>query len=132
MIAVDTNILVRLLTRDDPAQFAAVERLFAGNAIMLLTGVLVETEWVLRSRYRWPRQQINAIFADLLATHAIIADHPDAIRWALSRHAEGADLADMCHVAQAVSAGAGSFATFDQALATHAGQKPPVTVIVLS
>ena len=48
MIAVDTNVLVRLLTGDEPEQAAAARRLFASEAIWIGKTVLLETGWVLR------------------------------------------------------------------------------------
>jgi len=51
MIAVDTNVLVRLLTGDDPAQTQRAVELFAQESILIPKTVLLETEWVLRYRY---------------------------------------------------------------------------------
>ena len=51
MIAVDTNVLVRLLTGDDPAQTRRAADLFAQESILIPKTVLLETEWVLRYRY---------------------------------------------------------------------------------
>ena len=55
MIAVDTNVLVRLLTGDDPAQTQRSVELFAQESILIPKTVLLETEWVLRYSYelRW-------------------------------------------------------------------------------
>jgi predicted nucleic-acid-binding protein len=55
MIALDTNVVVRLLIRDDPAQADLAAQLVRGNQVLLTTTVLLETEWVLRSRCRVPR-----------------------------------------------------------------------------
>ena len=56
-IAIDTNVLVRLLVRDDEAQYAAAQRLVdqaaaAVEPVLIVLGDLRETEWVLRSRYK--------------------------------------------------------------------------------
>ena len=51
MIAVDTNVLVRLLTGDDPAQTQRAVELFAQESILIPKTVLLETEWVLRYSY---------------------------------------------------------------------------------
>ncbi len=48
MIAVDTNVLVRLLTGDDPVQESAARSLFASGPIWIAKTVLLETSWVLR------------------------------------------------------------------------------------
>jgi predicted nucleic-acid-binding protein len=49
--AVDTNVLVRLLTWDDPQQGTAAKSLFAAGPIWIAKTVLLETGWVLRSLY---------------------------------------------------------------------------------
>lgn len=51
MIAVDTNVIVRLLTNDDPHQTEKVARLMEGNSVFISKTVLLETEWVLRVAY---------------------------------------------------------------------------------
>jgi predicted nucleic-acid-binding protein len=128
MIAVDTNVLLRLLTRDDAEQTAAAEALLARHGFHLLPAVLMEAEWVLRSRFRWSRAQVNQMLTALLDTEGVTTREPALTRWALSRHAEGADLADMLHLAEA--RGCDRFATFDRALAEEAGEGAPVEVVV--
>lgn len=51
MIAIDTNIVVRFLTQDDPAQFKQAARLFRETELFIAESVLLETEWVLRFAY---------------------------------------------------------------------------------
>ena len=51
MIAVDTNIVIRLLTRDDPQQTEQVRLLFANETILLPKTVILEVEWALRRLY---------------------------------------------------------------------------------
>jgi predicted nucleic-acid-binding protein len=51
MIAFDTNLLVRALVTDNPEQVAVARRLMAEDTVYLSRTVLLETEWVLRSRY---------------------------------------------------------------------------------
>ena len=52
MLAIDTNIIVRLLTNDDPDQAAKAKSLIEGAEVFVATTVLLETEWVLRGAYR--------------------------------------------------------------------------------
>ena len=56
MLGIDTNVLVRFLVRDDPEQFERARRLIkrevgGGETVLISLLVLLETEWVLRSRY---------------------------------------------------------------------------------
>ena len=66
MIAVDTNVLVRLLTGDEPKQAAAARRLFASQPIWIAKTVLLETGWVLRSLYGFEQSAIREAFTKLL------------------------------------------------------------------
>ena len=70
-VAIDTNVLVRLLVRDDEAQFAAALRLVTeeaatGMPVLILLCTLLETEWVLRSRMKLDRLVIADAFVKLL------------------------------------------------------------------
>jgi len=49
--AVDTNLIVRALVRDDPAQSAAAETVLANEPVFIPVTVMLQLEWVLRSRY---------------------------------------------------------------------------------
>ena len=60
MLAVDTNVVVRYLTNDDPVQAAIARKLVAGHSIHLPKTVVLESECVLRSLYRFSRQRICA------------------------------------------------------------------------
>jgi predicted nucleic-acid-binding protein len=51
VIAFDTNLLVRALVADHPEQVAVARQLIARDTVFLSRTVLLETEWVLRSRY---------------------------------------------------------------------------------
>jgi len=51
MLSIDTNVIVRYLTADHPAQSAKARALIDGADIFVCTTVLLETEWALRSAY---------------------------------------------------------------------------------
>lgn len=126
--AIDTNVLIRFLTGDDPAQaILAAERISQG--FVLLPTVAVETEWVLRASYDWPREKIEAAFRDIIDLPEAIG-FPAGIYWVLDRFAAGADFADMMHLSMAGEADA--FLTFDRRIEKLAGDSPPVAVITLA
>lgn len=58
VLAVDTNVVVRLLTNDDPAQARRAAAFFADHEIFIAVTVLLETEWVLRHAYDLERSAI--------------------------------------------------------------------------
>src|ERR1039457_3819826 len=74
MIAVDTNVLVRLLTGDDPMQEAAARSLFATEPIWIAKTVLLETGWVLRSLYGFEDSAIRDSFTKLLGLKNVHAE----------------------------------------------------------
>lgn len=113
-ISVDTNILVRYLTRDDEAEAGRAKALFARDTIFVTTTVLLELEWVLRSRYGFPRDRIAYMFALIAQTEGITLEEPERVATALRAFARGLDFADAIHVAG--SGNAIAFATFDRAL----------------
>jgi len=82
MLGVDTNVLVRFLVRDDEAQFEKAHKLIkrevaAGRRVFVSQLVLLETEWVLRSRYDLPKRSIIETISGLLdATDAQFEDEP--------------------------------------------------------
>jgi predicted nucleic-acid-binding protein len=129
MIAVDTNVIVRLIMADDKIQLAAAKaRLPEG--FFVSHGVLMEVEWVLRSNYRLPAQEINRVLAALLDLEEVRTPRLSWVLWALDRHAAGADLADMLHLIAAT--GCSSFLTFDKGLVEAARGDKPIDVETLA
>lgn len=118
MTALDTNVLVRLLTADDPTQLRAVRRLFRTGPLYLAKTVLLETEWVLRHCYGLDAAKINTAFARLLGFPPLTVEDRGAVLQAVAWHGAGMDFADALHLAS--SAAAAAFATFDRGLSTRA------------
>jgi len=119
MLGIDTNILVRFLVRDDEAQFEKARKLIrreiaAGRRVFVNQLVLMETEWVLRSRYAVPKNQIIEAISGLLnATDVQFEDEP-AIEEALFIWKDSiADFADCLIGAKNRRLGCRATATFD-------------------
>jgi predicted nucleic-acid-binding protein len=111
--AVDTNILVRLVTGDDPAQARRAGGILRETVHVPIT-VLLELGWILTSYYGFDRQRLGAALSGLLDNESIHVDDEPAIRAALDLHARGADLADCLHLVAA--RGSAAFVTFDRRL----------------
>jgi predicted nucleic-acid-binding protein len=126
MIALDTNVLVRYLTQDDPDQAAAAGELVAGLTAhtpgFICREVVVELVWVLERRYGFPRAEITAALEGLLAAAEIVVEAADDVGWALFRYREeGLGFADLMIAAAARRAGASKLVTFDQKAARIKG-----------
>ena len=100
MIAVDTNVLVRLLTGDDPAQFKASERLFATDQIYIPITVLLETEWVLRAAYKLSPVDVCDAFSRVLGLANVTITDGQRISQAIAWNEKGLDFADALHLSQ--------------------------------
>lgn len=126
MKAVDTNILVRWITRDDPLQTPIADTIMAQPVFVSLT-VVNEVVWTLGGRvYKMPRATIAEALRLLIATTTVTVAHEAGVSWAIDRFAEGADLADMIHL---VAAGASdSFISFEKRLAALAGPNAPIPI----
>lgn len=118
MIAVDTNIIVRFLTRDDEAQFEKATSLFAGNDIFIATTVVLETEWVLRYSYGFAPDSIFDAFVKIFGLPNVKIQHPDSVARAIDLARNGLDFADALHLASGHECK--TFATFDTALIRRA------------
>src|SRR5438105_7779093 len=98
MTAVDTNVLVRLLTGDDSSQEAEARALFASGPIWIAKTVLLETAWVLRSLYGFEEHAICEAFSKLLGLKNVRAEDESAWAAALALAAQGIELADAIHL----------------------------------
>jgi predicted nucleic-acid-binding protein len=128
MIALDTNVVVRLLVGDHPHQTAVAQSCVAAGAFLSL-GVLMEAEWVMRTTYRFSRERIADGFADLFDLDCVQVEESELLRWGIERYRAGADWSDLLHLIAARAHAA--FATFDRALPRHAGKDAPVAIEVL-
>jgi predicted nucleic-acid-binding protein len=84
MRAVDTNILVRIIARDDPQQLSAAESYIAKGA-WVSTVVLAETSWVLGSVYGLGDDQIATVVEMLLSHEYLSLQDAEVVSAALER-----------------------------------------------
>jgi predicted nucleic-acid-binding protein len=82
MRSVDTNVLVRLLVRDDPVQADAAEAFVSGGAWVSQL-VLAETTWVLTSVYSCGPRELAASLDRLLDHRDLVLQHSDVVEAAL-------------------------------------------------
>jgi predicted nucleic-acid-binding protein len=122
VIGLDTNILARYLTQDDPAQSRRANAVITeagrrGDRCAVNTIVLCELVWVLRNAYGVDRDTVAATLEKILDTAQFVIEDKDLVRRALAdyRHGPG-DFSDYLIGWRNRHAGCSETATFDRAL----------------
>jgi predicted nucleic-acid-binding protein len=119
MLGIDTNVLVRFLLRDDEAQFQKANKLIqrevsGGLGVLVSQLVLLETEWVLRSRYDFSKIQLLEFIASLLDTRDIQLEDEQSVEESIYQWKDSnADFADCLIAARHRRLGCSATATFD-------------------
>ena len=120
MIGLDTNVLVRYLVQDDPAQSARANQLMENELSEEAPGfvclvVLAETTWVLQRLYSATAHEIRETVADLLGTSQIVVENRDAVTSALVKtHDNNCAFADALIAASAEGVGCTTVVSFDR------------------
>ena len=130
MIAIDTNVVLRLILNDDSRQVYTIRSLMERDQLFVSLTVLLETGWVLESRYRMPRSDVAAALEAIAALEGVVIARSASAAWAVDRYRAGGDWADMIHLVSAARTRA--FATLDRGVARRAGQNGPVPIETLA
>ncbi len=117
MRAIDTNVIVRYLTGDDPQQAEKVRALIGHEPVFVARTVLLEVEWVLRGVYELPSKQIISALRALAGLPDVSVEDPALVAQAMNWSDAGMDFADALHLAAATCCK--SFLTFDKRLARY-------------
>jgi predicted nucleic-acid-binding protein len=120
MIAIDTNVIVRLLIADNPAQTASAKATVDQNAVFVSSGVLIEAEWVLRALYDIDSKTIAKGLESVLALSNVQVPWPKDIALLFEAFRSGMDFADVVHLMDSSAANCEQFATFDAKLRKRA------------
>ena len=129
LIAVDTNIMIRLAMRDDERHYQKVMALLEEHQFFISNTVQLEIEWVLRSRYKQACEEIANFFTLLLQKNKISCENEQDLMNAICWYRLGADFADALHLALTKSL---PFYTFDERFCKNAikeGIAPSITVL---
>ena len=126
MNALDTNVLVRFLVRDNPEHAEAARALLEGlttdNPGFICREVMLEVVWVLERSYRFSREQIADIVIELINTDIlVIEDDNDIAQCAIAYRQGGVDFSDLLILAAANRVGAQPLHTFDRRLSRLRG-----------
>lgn len=118
MRAIDTNVLVRALVRNEPASARRAEALLRDHPVYVPVTVILELEWVLRSRYGFSATVISQALEKISALEKVVIAERDAVIAAAGKLARGWDFADALH--HALSFGCEDFVTLDADLSKRA------------
>ena len=120
MVAVDTNVLVRLITQDDPAQAVRARRLFETEEIWIAKTVLLEVAWVLDRVYGFAHSEIADSLKQLAGLSNVQLEDPSPVAQTIQYFEGGIDFADALHLASRGQAD--RFATFGSRFARKAAK----------
>jgi predicted nucleic-acid-binding protein len=115
----DTNVLLRFLLNDHPSQSAAARLMIdrestGGDPPVVCLLVVLETEWVLRTRARFEKARVIQAFHDLLESVDLVIEGEAILEDALHAYQNtSADFADCLINARYRSLGCGGMVTFD-------------------
>jgi predicted nucleic-acid-binding protein len=111
MIAVDTNLLIRLLTKDDSNQANRATKVMESDDIFIPKTVMLETEWVLRHAYGINKGAITKGFQKIMGLPNVRVEDQQTVFQAISWYELGLDFVDALHLASSMKAD--KFVTFD-------------------
>ena len=100
MRGVDTNVLIRILVEDDPAQAKRAHAFVAqcrasGEAVFVASLVVCELVWVLRSAYGKTKAQVVGTLEQLVSSDMLVFESGDLVQEALELYRTGSgDFAD--------------------------------------
>jgi predicted nucleic-acid-binding protein len=126
VIGLDTNLLVRLVARDDEQQVSRVVDLLEQcrqqqDRCVVTLIALCELEWVLTISYQAPRTDVIAMVQALLDEEIFIVEHSNLVLTALGHYQRGSgDLSDYLLGERSRTFGVTTTYTFDKALRNHA------------
>ena len=129
MAALDTNVLVRLIVEDDPAQTTSAKRLLAkctreNETLFIPITVSLELEWVLRSSFGFRKTEVIQALSLILTAVELSFESESSLETALLNYEHGtANYSDYLHLALAERVSAQPMWTFDKAAAKAAGAK---------
>jgi predicted nucleic-acid-binding protein len=118
VIGLDSNVLLRYLLRDEPAQAArAARELERDERFLIGSVVLCEVVWVLETGYGFSRGEIGAALEKILATRQFEVEDKDLARAALDDfRGSAADFSDCLIGRRNRAAGAAETVTFERSL----------------
>lgn len=126
MIAIDTNILVRLVVTDHVAQTQQAKALLQSETVFIPSTVLLEAAWVLGDAYGHSSADIVTALQAVVGLPNVSVERADSMQQLFDLVGERIDFADALHLI--ASAGSEAFVTFDRRLISRASGKAKLPV----
>jgi predicted nucleic-acid-binding protein len=126
MLAIDTNLIVRLLVRDDATQSAKAHALIESTDVFVSSTVVLETAWVLRRAYGYSNEQLGNALTAFGGLPRVTLEDPLAVVRAVAWMKAGLDFADALHLAKAQACD--GFVSFDRKFAAAANAVSEIKV----
>lgn len=111
MVAIDSNIIIRFLTRDDEAQYKTSYEIFLSEEVFIPDTVILEVEWVLRYAYDFSPASICQALRKVFGLKNVHLSDAQRIAQIITWHEGGLDFADAFHLAN--SQACSKLKTFD-------------------
>lgn len=116
IVIADTNILARIITKDNAQQFEAASRIFlSAEKVIVPAIVFCELSWLLRSAYQCDRKFIATAIRTIISNAKIITEE-NAVLAGLRILDDGGDFADgvVQYTGSLLAGGANTFVSFDR------------------
>lgn len=126
MLAIDTNIVVRILTGDDVQQARRARAVVEANAVFVATTVLLEAAWVLRSARGYASEQALSALKAFVGLPGVVLQEPERVALAMRWAESGMSFPDAIHLAAAGDCEV--FVTFDDRMAKSAAKAGAIPV----
>lgn len=128
MTVIDTNVIIRFVTRDDTSQFKAARSLLAREVCFIPVTVTLEVVWVLENVYQHTPLDIARGLRKVAGLPDVTMDRIENVEQALQGYESGLDFADALHRALAPPS-ADALATFDQSFIDQASDTDGCPVV---
>lgn len=130
MIALDTNVVLRYLIKDDAAQAQWATQFLRQHQCLLLPTVILEAAWVMGSKrgYALEPASVAERLRHIAGLPTVVVEHAQEVARAIDWHEAGMDFADALHLALSGEAG---LATFDQGIDAFVNRHHLLVPVVL-
>jgi predicted nucleic acid-binding protein len=127
LIAVDTNVVARIILADDEAQTSRARSLVTRETVLVRTTVVLEAYWVLRRLGKQTHEKALRGLTAFLGLPTVVVEEPERVRVAIDLSIAGVGFADALHLSGLRPED--RFASFDRDLARTSARAGVAAVV---